>query len=118
MNADQIAQIRPAVQEAIDGAPDSCVTFEIEGDPDKWMQVVDHTINSAFPHADDPEERLKAIPGFSGLSITAWEAENFVTLEAPGWDATALAEWIAAYLVMVLGCEAGDYDVDVTYEKL
>jgi len=45
-NADQIAEIRPAIREAIAGAPHTCVTLAIEGEPDKWMQVVDHTINA------------------------------------------------------------------------
>ncbi len=118
MNADQIAEIRPALREAIDGAPDSCVTFEAEGDQEKWLQVVDLTINAGYPHSDDPELRLKTLPEVSGLSITAWEAQKFATLEVTEWDVTSLAEWIDAYFVAVLGCEAGGYHVDVTYEKL
>lgn len=118
MNADQIAEIRPALREVMDGAPDSCVTFEVEDDQDKWLQVVDHTINAAYPYADNPEQRLKALPGVLGLSITGWEAQKFATFELPEWDVTSLAGWIDAYFVAVLACEAGDYHVDVTYEKL
>jgi len=60
MNADQIAEIRPAVVEAINGAPDTCVTLEVEGASGKWMQIVDRTINAAYPHRESPEEKLKS----------------------------------------------------------
>jgi hypothetical protein len=118
MNADQIAEIQPALREAFDGAPITCVTFEVEGDQERWLQVVDQTINAAYPHADDPESRLRALPGVSGLRISSWEAWKFVTLECPGWDAGSLATWIDAYFVAVLACKAGDYHVDVTCENL
>jgi hypothetical protein len=118
MNADQIAEIRPALREVIDGAPDTCVTFEVEGNQARWLQVVDHTINAAYPHAEEPEPRLGALPRVSGLRLTGWEAHKFVTLELPDWDVGSLATWIDAYFVAVLACEAGDYHVDVTYETL
>ena len=118
MNADQIAEIRPALREAIDGAPHCCVTFEVEADPERWLQVVDHTINAAYPHADDPEPRLKTLPGVSGIRITGWETQKFVTLELSEWDLGSLGEWIDAYFVSVLACEAGDYHVDITCETL
>jgi hypothetical protein len=118
MNADQIAEIRPALREVIDGAPDSCVTFEADGNQENWLQVVDRTINAAYPHAEDPESRLKTLPRLLGLQVTTWEAKKFVTLELPDWDLASLAAWIDAYFVVVLGCEAGDYHVDVTYETL
>ncbi len=118
MNADQIAEIRPALREVIEGAPDCCVTIEVEADPEKWLQVVDHTINAAYPHADDPGSRLKRLPGISGIRVTGWEARKFVTLDLPEWEIGSLAEWIDAYLVSVLSCEVGDYHVDITYELL
>ena len=118
MNADQIAEIRPALREVIDGAPDTCLTFEVEGNQTRWLQVVDHTINAAYPHAEEPEPRLGALPKVSGLRLTGWEAHKFVTLELPDWDVGSLATWIDAYFVAVLACEAGDYHIDVTYETL
>src|SRR5258708_12857166 len=83
MNADQIAEIRPAIREAIDGAPDTCVTLEAHGDPGKWMQVTDRTINAAYPHEDHPQERLTALPAMAGLQITNWAAGKFPTFSFP-----------------------------------
>jgi hypothetical protein len=33
MNADQLAEIRPALFEVVEGAPDTCATLEVDGDP-------------------------------------------------------------------------------------
>jgi hypothetical protein len=118
MNADQIAEIRPAIREAIDGAPDTCVTLEAHGDPGKWMQVTDRTINAAYPHEDHPQERLKALPAMAGLQVTNWKARKFATFELPELDVTPLAHWIDAYFVAVLACTAGDYHLDTACEKL
>jgi hypothetical protein len=119
MNADQIAEIRPAISEVIKGGPDTCVTLEIEGESDKWMQVVDHTINAAYPHSDDPEERVKSLPKVPGLvKVINWEARKFATFELADLEATALAHWIDAYFVDVLTCAPGKYHVDVKCEQL
>ena len=118
MNADQIAEIRPSLREVIDGAPDNCVTFEVHGGSGQWLQVVDRTINAAYPHEDHPEERLKALPPLGGLWISNWEARKFSTFELPALEVTPLAYWIDAYFVAVLSCTAGDYHLDITFEKL
>jgi hypothetical protein len=119
MNADQIAEIRPAIREAITGAPHTCVTLEIEGEPDKWMQLVDRTINAAYPHRDSPEDRLKSLPLVPRLiKVAGWEAQKFATFEFDGLEATTLAHWIDAYFVAILSCAPGEYHVDVTSEQL
>ena len=118
MNADQIAEIRPAIREAIDGAPDTCATLEVQGDPGKWMQVADRTINAAYPHEDHPQERLKALPALAGLQVTSWEARKFATFELLKLELSPVAHWVDAYFVAVLGCTAGDYHLDTACERL
>jgi hypothetical protein len=75
MSADQIAEILSAIREAVEGAPDTCATLAVPGAPGKWMQVVDRTINAAYPHEDHPEHRLSVLPAMAGLRVTGWEAE-------------------------------------------
>jgi hypothetical protein len=119
MNADQIAEIRPALCEAIDGAPDTCVTFEVQRTPTKWVQLADNTINASYPHNDHPRERVKNFPSAHLLTkITDWEAGKFATFEFSEIKATAIANWIDAYFVNVLSCASGDYHLDVTSEQL
>jgi hypothetical protein len=117
MSADQIAEIRPAMREAIEGAPDTCITFEVAGVPSKWMQVVDRTINAAYPHDDHPQNKLTAMPALPGLKVAGWEARKFATFELPGLDVTILPGWIDAYFINVLACTAGEYHLDITTEK-
>lgn len=119
MNADQLAEIRPALREVVEGAPDTCATLEVEGDSEKWVQIVNQTVNAAYPHSDSPEERLSD----SGLSapaskILCWEAGKFVTFEFGQFELMAVAEWVDAYFVRVMGCTDGEYHLDVTFEKL
>lgn len=119
MNADQIAEIRPAIREAIKGAPDTCVTLEVEHASNKWMQVTDHTINASYPYSDHPQERVKNLPSAHMLTkIIDWEAGKFATFEFSEIEATATANWIDAYFVNVLSCAPGDYHLDVTFERL
>jgi hypothetical protein len=119
MNADQIAEIRPALREVVDGAPDTCATLEVEGDPEKWIQVVDRTVNAAYPHSDHPAERVSK-SGFSPLSaqVVAWESGKFATFEFSEMEVNAVSEWIDAYFVRVIGCTPGEYHLDVAFEKL
>ncbi|MDR0901144.1 MAG: hypothetical protein LBM92_00040 [Opitutaceae bacterium] len=117
MSADQIAAIRPAILETIEGVPDTCATLEIEGDADRWVQFTDYTINAAYPYSTDPKERVKNLPPISGMKLVSWETQKFATFEIPPSDAGVVARWIDEYFVSVLGCSA-DYDIDVTLEQL
>ena len=119
MNADQLAEIRPALREVIEGAPDTCATLEVEGDSERWMQVVDCTINAAYPHSDSPDERVSRL-GLPSLSPKArqLEAGTFATFEFAQIDVNVVAEWIDAYFVRVIGCTDGEYHLDVAIEKI
>jgi hypothetical protein len=97
MSSDQIAEIRPAIREGIDGAPDTCVTLEVEGHSDKWLQFVGHTINAAYPHMEDPKEMLKSLSALSAPKIVSWETGKFVTLDFEKVELTPLAKWIDEY---------------------
>ncbi|CAN5904816.1 hypothetical protein BH11VER1_BH11VER1_06810 [soil metagenome] len=119
MNADQLAEIRPILREVLEGAPDMCATLEVEGDSERWMQVVDRTINAAYPHVDSPEERVSKL-GLPSLSekLVCWEAGKFATFEFPQLEANSVTEWIDAYFVRVIGYTDGEYHLDVTIERM
>ncbi|GEP46215.1 hypothetical protein [Brevifollis gellanilyticus] len=97
MNADQLAEIRPVLREVIEGAPDTCATLEADDDPQKWLQVVDQTVNAAYPHSDNPEERLGRL-GLPLLStkLVSWEACKFATFDFAEFEVKAIADWIDA----------------------
>ncbi len=119
MNADQLAEIRPALREVVEGAPDTCATLEVEGDSERWIQVVGRTVNAAYPHSDSPEERASRL-GLPTLSakLVNWEAGKFATFEFAQFEVKAIADWIDAYFVRVIGCADGEYHLDVTFEKI
>jgi aminopeptidase N len=119
MNADQLAEIRPALREVIAGAPDMCTTLVIEGDADKWIQVVDRTINATYPYSDNPQERIVKL-GLPQVSaeLVAWEAGRFATFELSRFQLNDVALWIDAYFVLVTGCTRGEYHLDVTIERI
>jgi hypothetical protein len=119
MNADQLAEIRPALREVIAGAPDTCATLEVVGAAESWVQVVARTVNAAYPHTDSPEERLRRLelPPLSA-TLVSWEARKFATFEFAQLEVEAVARWIDAYFVRVLGCVEGAYHLDVATEKI
>lgn len=119
MNADQIAEIRPALREVLDGGPDTCLTLEVTGDSDKWLQITDRTLNAAYPHKDPPETKLKSLLSSPLVrEISSWEAGKFVTIEFIKVEVTETSSWIDTYFVSVLGCLEGNYHLDVGFENL
>jgi hypothetical protein len=119
MNADQIAEIRPALREAIDGAPDTCVTFTVAGAPEKWLQVLGSTINTAYPHEGDPEEWLHSLPRISPqIEVEACQPGLFATFQFPAIEITPTARWIDGWFVQVLGCLPGEYHLDIQCERM
>ena len=119
MNADQIAEIRPAIREAIQGAPSTCVTLQITGEPAKWIQIVADTVNAAYPHTLDPQEKLNTLPKLAGHGkVVGWETGKFATFQFDKMEPTSLAHWVDAYFVSVLGCLPGEYHVDVACEQV
>jgi len=119
MNADLLAEIRLALQKVVEGAPDTCVTFEVEGDSDKWVQVFDQTVNAAYPYSDNPEERLSKL-GLSLIStkLNCWEENKFATFEVTPFEVEPVTEWIDAYFVRVLGCRSGEYHLDTAFVQI
>ena len=119
MSVDQIAEIQPAIREAMEGGPDTCVTFNVGGDPDKWVQFVGRTVNGAYPHSDDPEARVADMCSEHLMTkVISWESGKYATFLFGEVEATALAHWVDAYFVHVLSCGPGGYHVDIACEQI
>ena len=119
MNADFVAAVRPILQEVISGPPGTCATFEVSGDPDKWIQFTDGLLNSAYPYQDEPEARmaeLLARPVIDELS--GFEPGKFVTVSVRDASDPAVIEWMEDYFVNMLHCVCGEFDVDVRIDQL
>ena len=114
MGSDQIAEIAPGVGEALAGGPSWCVTFEISGDPNRWVQFTAGTINAAYPHVKAPGPRLDALGSFA---VEEWEPNKSVTGTLALKDARSIARWIDRYFAEVLDC-AWDYSVDLGFDRL
>ncbi len=96
-------------------APNTCVTLEVQGDADRWVQVLDKSINVAYPFAEEPLAMLKA-PQVT--KIVCWEAHLFATFEFAELEEQSAADWIDAYFVECLGCPPGDYRLEIYSQQL
>jgi hypothetical protein len=110
MGSDQIAEIAPGIREALSAGPGWCATFEVAGDPTKWVQFESGTINAAYPFADAPGSE----PAFA---LSTWQPNKFLTGRLMQSDPRSIARWIDDYFTAVLGC-ADDYSVDVSLARL
>jgi|688.fasta_scaffold1551838_1 hypothetical protein len=118
-NADQLAEIRPALREVVNGSPNTCATLEIEGDSTKWLQIVDRTINAAYPYSESPEVRLNVfLTSPQSPKLINWEVGKFVTFEFPQIEVNTVSVWIDSYFVHALDCPSGDYHVDMMIEEI
>jgi hypothetical protein len=114
VGSDQIAEIAPGVKEALAGGRSWCVTFEISGDPNRWVQFTAGTINAAYPHVAAPGPRLGALRSFA---VEEWEPNKSVTGRLALEDAGSIARWIDRYFAEVLDCD-WDYSVDLKFDHL
>lgn len=109
----QLALIEAAVRE-INGAgkDDAFGTFEVQGEPNLWLQYLPGNINAAFPYKQLPEVILAALP-FDAM--IEWKPEEFlaVVLTKPPEQ---LAAWMDRYFREVLNCRA-DYQLTWTREQ-
>ena len=119
MNTDFAAQVRPILKEAIQGPEDTCATFVVTGDPDKWVQYCNGTLNVAYPFDEDPEVQfagLLARPEIEGLSD--FDEGKYATISLQDPSDPRVVGWIEEYFVTMLGCVSGGFTVDVTIEQL
>lgn len=121
MGADQIAELRPAIVEVLEGARSGetwCATFTEAGDPERWIQLTADTVNLAYPHQDEPTARLAALSPAASLQLDEWNAGRHATFR---FDAAltplALAQLVDLLFRGILGCD-DDYSVDVEMAPL
>jgi hypothetical protein len=123
MGADQIAEIRPALQELAEAATsreprwaDLCVTFTVSHMPVAWAQALTGTLNFAYPRADHPLFLARACgaPMPSGLAVATFVPEGYVTFQHGATTTRALASFIDAFLASVHGLDS-DYALDVAF---
>ena len=121
MNADQLAEIRPALREALAGAEGCCLTLEVSGDADRWIHFVGNTLNCAYRHGQPPT--VDAVPpdlvaALGGIRVLNWEAHSFVTYDIVAPAVDPLARLIDAIFTGQLGCAPGAYHLDASFEQL
>ncbi|WP_035648058.1 hypothetical protein [Bradyrhizobium sp. ORS 285] len=115
MGSDQIAEIAPAVREILGGGSGWIATFEVTGDPTKWVQFEIGCINAAYLSADAPSQKLGGLPAFA---LLMWEPNKYLTGSLDLSDPRSIARWIDDYYFSaVLEC-ADDYSIDVGIARL
>ena len=124
MGTDQIAEIAPGIREVVDGFAedrDLCVTFEVTGEPDRWLQYTTGSINIAYPLDEDPASlptRLGIDP-LKSLALVDWAPRLFATFNIEATlTVREIARIIDAMFESTLGCAGWDYSVDVEIIEL
>ena len=120
MPARQLAAIVPALSQIFVASDEQnwCATFEAEGRPDCWVQVMLGSVNAAYPYDEDPLARLERC-GLAGRveELIAFEAKMYATFilkeATPASSAAFVDDWFATIL------ELGDgYATRVQLEDL
>jgi hypothetical protein len=127
MGADQVAAIRPALQELMDGfqrnetgASDLCATFSVPSHPDAWVQVAAGIVNFSYPRSEEPLGLLRSadVPKLPGLTLQTFAPLAYVTLSHEPCPAGQLARFIDRVLSLVHELPPDDYPIDVEFESL
>ena len=114
MSAERISRITAAVKEVVARGKSWCATFEISGDPRRWVQFNDGMINAAYPYAETPGDRFGLL---KGDTLLGWEPNKYATIATGLNDPNAIAALIERYLADVLACGSSDA-VTVTLQDL
>jgi hypothetical protein len=121
MGADQVAAMGPAIVSMLEGSSGDAVwsaTFEIAGDPARWVQVMPGALNMAYPNAAPPAHLVSSHEGLAKLEVREWEPHEYATFEVPDQaSAMDIAHLADALFQTILGC-ADDYRIDVRMERL
>ena len=127
MGADQIAAIRPALNELVHaaetdepGADNLCATFTVPDQPDVWMQVQLGTINSFYPRTEEPLAFLHSV-GISplpALAIDSWKPGLYATFTHEPCPLQSVAQFVDRLLIALHSLHAEDYPIDVEFERL
>ena len=124
MGADQIAELRPPIREVFAAGPPTpsanwCATFEVNRQPNVWVQVTFYLVNVFYPVTRKPTEEIamhELVPA-DAVKLIAWEQNKYATF-SHSRDVDDLAAFIDAYLgsVCMKGCE--NYALNVTLQNL
>ncbi|HTQ45890.1 MAG TPA: hypothetical protein VMI75_24210 [Polyangiaceae bacterium] len=121
MGAFQSAGMRPAIVEVLDNSHGDavwCATFELDGDPSRFVQVLSNALNLAYPIVAPPAHVLAKDERLAQLAVMDWKANDFLTLELPvGASAKDVANLADALFQVIFGC-GDDYRVDVKVTQL
>lgn len=127
MGADQIAAIRPALNELLQaaesnepGAGELCATFTVPEYPMIWVQVIHGAINASYPHLEEPGTFLSNanVPTLPGLVVENWEPRRFATFAHEAAPTHSIAQFLDRLLVAIHALDPGEYEVDVEFERL
>ncbi|MEM1083804.1 MAG: hypothetical protein AAGI48_06745 [Verrucomicrobiota bacterium] len=111
--------IEIAVQAVIQEAGGNCATLESPTDSDKWIQIMDTTINCHYPHGESPETRFPELLGRPIVAaLDSFESELFMTVSLQGMDPSKIADWIIDYFSAVLAIDTDKYRLRLRMEKL
>src|SRR4051794_21680590 len=113
-------RLNHVIAAAADGRTSLCVTLESKSDPNKWVQFTWDTINAAFPFADEPLGRIKALelPVFPSQEFNSWKPMQFATFHHGVKDLEQIAAFVSAYLEKVLGVSAAEEALKIEEQEL
>jgi hypothetical protein len=121
MGADQVLAMSPAIVSMLEGSDGDAVwsaTFEIVGDPARWVQVMRGALTMAYPSLGPPAHLVSGDERLAKLEVREWRPDEYATFEVPE-DASAIeiAHLADALFQTILG-SADDYRIDVRVERL
>lgn len=121
MPVDQITAMRPLLGDLMASAPSAspwCVTLEIRGRPELWIQMGPDVFNAAYLEEGHPEARLERA-GLRGAlgELVAFEPKLYATFTLNDAAPDVLAELADSWFTKVLGA-GHDYAVDIALEDL
>ena len=99
MGVAHIAKIIPKIREVLHDPAQRCATFEVAGDPARWIQFTDGAVNAAYPHAGEPAAMLARL---GNAALEEWEANKYMTVRLSLTDPVEIAYWLDQYLETVL----------------
>jgi hypothetical protein len=112
---DVVAGITPLLASVIEGPSNMCLTLNLEGDADRWVQYMADSVNAAYFGDEPPSEDLLSALG--PAIVTSFEARKYMTVTLAARDPESIAAWMYDYFWLVLEC--GDaFVLDAEVEDL
>lgn len=108
-----------AITSILKQAGGNCATLESITDPEKWVQIMDSSVNCHYPHQEDPEHLFPEMLNHSVIAaLEGYEPGLYMTVSMSDMNDPEITGWIEQYFSQVLSTDIQSSRLNLRMEDI